>query len=80
MSWNKLLLGCGLLAVSGLLVYAQTADALRKGRKGRADELVARFEKLDSNSDGRLAVEEIGDRLFNFLNSDNDQAVTLEEA
>jgi peroxiredoxin len=76
MSWTKLLLGCGLLAVSGLLVYAQTADTLRKGRKGRADELAARFEKLDRNGDDRLA----GERLFNFLNSDSDQAVTLEEA
>lgn len=65
------------LSLVGIIVSAQSNDPPGKG----SDERVStHFQALDKNRDGKLTREELGDGLFQQLNVDGDEFVTLTEA
>ena len=79
---QKLLTGglvCSALAVAALIVRAQSGDTAAK-KSGAAFSLADRFKELDKNSDEKLSRAELGPALFEFLNANRDDSVTLEEA
>ena len=72
--------------VAAVAVRAQTNDGPNDSTKGRDKQKAAdipladRFRELDKNSDAKLTREELGVGLFEFLNANSDDAVTLDEA
>ena len=77
---------CVVVAAVAVAVRAQTNDGTNESDKGRAKQKAAdipladRFRELDKNSDAKLTREELGTGLFEFLNANGDDAVTLDEA
>lgn len=69
-----------LLIIGAVVVQAQTREGLLKKLKGASGELAEKFKSLDKNSDDQLTRDEINTELFDFLNGDGDEKVTLEEA
>ena len=67
------------LAVTALIVRAQSGDTATK-KSGAAFSLADRFKELDKNNDEKLSREELGSALFEFLNANRDDSVTLDEA
>lgn len=65
-------LSFGLLCIG--MVGAQT------GGNALKDRLTERFRDLDKNNDGRLTKAELGDGLFEQLNTDGNDVVTMPEA
>jgi len=85
MSFSQKLLTTGLVcsafAVTALIVRAQSGDtATKKLDATAASSLADRFKELDKNSDDKLSRDELGPALFEFLNSNHDDSVTLDEA
>ncbi len=70
---------CSVLAVTALIVRAQSGDAPTK-KSGAAFSLDDRFRELDKNRDDELSRAELGPALFEFLNANRDEVVTLDEA
>ena len=72
--------------VAAVAVRAQTDDGPNESAQGRAKQKAAdiplsdRFRELDKNSDAKLTRDELGVGLFEFLNANGDDAVTLDEA
>ena len=65
----------------GALVRAQSGDAAgNRGRKTLDERVAERFHSLDKNRDERLSKSELGAGLFQQLNVDGDEFVTLAEA
>lgn len=67
------------LVASALFGFAQSGDSA-KSKTGARFSLEDRFRELDKNRDDKLSRTELGPALFEFLNSDRDDSVTLEEA
>ena len=85
-SFQRLLM-TGLLCITAVVVTvvvvrAQSADGTGvKAKKKSGDiPLADRFRELDKNNDSKLTREELGPGLFEFLNANGDESVTLEEA
>jgi peroxiredoxin len=73
---------CGTLVIviAALVAHAQSGEAPKKVG-GNVDQWVAqRFRQLDKNNDERLTPQELGVGLFQQLNSNGDEYVTLDEA
>ncbi len=72
--------------IAAVVVRAQTDDGANESASGRAKQKTAdihladRFRELDKNSDGKLTRDELGAGLFEFLNANGDDSVTLDEA
>ena len=80
---QKLLTGglvCSALAVTALIVRAQTGDTATKKSGAAVFSLADRFKELDKNSDDKLSREELSPALFEFLNANGDDSVSLDEA
>ena len=77
---------CVVLIAAAVVVRAQTGDGANESASGRAKPKTAdipladRFRELDKNSDGKLTRDELGAGLFEFLNANGDDSVTLDEA
>ena len=71
---------CSGLAVTALIVRAQSGDTAAKKSGAAAFSLADRFKELDKNRDDKLSREELGPALFEFLNANRDDSVTLDEA
>ncbi|MEK6262518.1 MAG: redoxin domain-containing protein [Planctomycetota bacterium] len=71
---------CSLFAVTVLIVRAQSGDTAAKKSGAAAFSLADRFKELDKNSDEKLSRAELGPALFEFLNANRDDSVTLDEA
>lgn len=67
------------LAMLGVLVRAQS-DTPARGRKSLDERVAERFRALDKNQDDKLTKSELGAGLFQQLNVDGDEFVTLSEA
>ncbi len=70
----------GAILLSGFAVHAQTKEG-RSSKAGiRTEQLTKKFNELDRNGDEKLVRDELGAKLFDFLNSNADDFVTLDEA
>ena len=72
-------LACSVFGITALVVRAQSGDTAAK-KSGAAFSLADRFKELDKNSDDKLSRAELGPALFEFLNANRDESVTLDEA
>lgn len=71
---------CSVLATVAVVVLAQTEDRAKRKAGAGAAQLTDRFRELDKDGDGKLTKLELGSVLFEFLNANGDESVTLEEA
>lgn len=69
----------GLIATA-IIANAETKDAAPAGATPLKERLIEQFRALDKNRDDRLTKVELGDGLFEQLNTDGDDFVTLPEA
>ncbi|MBC8114817.1 MAG: redoxin domain-containing protein, partial [Candidatus Saccharimonas sp.] len=71
---------CSVFGITALVVRAQSGDTAAKKSGEAAFSLADRFKELDKNSDEKLSRAELGPALFEFLNANRDDSVTLDEA
>jgi peroxiredoxin/Ca2+-binding EF-hand superfamily protein len=69
----------GLIATA-IIANAETKDGATPAANPLKERLVEQFRALDKNRDDRLTKAELGDGLFEQLNTDGDEFVTLPEA
>lgn len=68
------------LLLTAVIVNAQTKDASSAGGNQLKERVAERFRALDKNQDDRLSKSELGEGLFDQLNTNGDDAVALPEA
>ena len=77
---EKLTAGAVLVLMTASIVSLAVSDDQANERSGsRATQLTKRFKELDGDNDSRLSKVELGSKLFEFFNTDDDDHVTLPE-
>lgn len=68
------------LGIAAMFVHAQSNSPTSSGEQANDERVAERFRELDKNRDNRLNKDELGLGLFQQLNVDGDEFVTLPEA